>query len=941
MKQATLANEADGQARASRAAHLRQQLANANLPMLVLIASALLFLAVRLGPSLVGDRVFLGLDVLRLFPPWNFENDRPVNSMWFVTDHVDSMIPALHEIQQRLMVGDWASWSNLTSGGDPLLSVPSLGVLTPGRWLYLVLPTWLAPAWSKLIELGFASTFTFLFARRLRASTFAAAVACVIYPLTGFMIGWNNYPQVAVGAVIPMLFWSVERFLQQPTRRSLVPVAMASALLLFGGFPAVAGQAFYAVGGYALVRIIFERRRNLRVACVRAVGLAGAVATGIGLAAFQLLPFVQSVLDGSDLAYRNSGFFNHTPYVTGLSALLPETFGSNVRCCGYSPQDVYTYVGAVVFFLGLLGLIQAVTGRANGAAGLYLAGLIAVIIVLIWFQGWWTDWMGGLPVLHGNPIGRIRSQLGVPVAVLAASGVDFLRGRRWSPGWWRPARVGETRRVAFVVGALTCMVVAGGAGWLHLHGYPWVSSNLFADALIAAGPIGVAMVLVPFRRGRNVLLAVVAAGVVGQGFIATSYFWPTAPLSEFYPSNAAIKYLQENQGDYRIATTGYTLRVNATAYYGLRTLNGHSFLEPNLKQLLLAINPSVLLGPTYTGFNSEVGMILRKPGLDRMGVRYLVAGVDDLMPGSTIAPVPIPGVLDPMPPAVAEERLVPGKQYRTTIPGGALRGVQLPLRVDADARLSVQVSRADGSIVASNARRLVPGMTLVPVPLAAEDAAGGTYTVTVTVSDSGASAPVTPDGGLQVQAVRPPASGDTIRLAYAGNGLVIWQRLEALPRIHWASHAVVVPDAAARVKAVALSPVQPDAVILATQPEHAPAGVGASAKLKIEKDSGDEISVRVDATGGGYIVVSDNIQRSFEASVDGKPASIISADEAGGAVYVPAGVHEVRIAYAPPGRATGVAISGVSGGLILLALMPTSWIRRKRRSVLADEGDAA
>ena len=69
-------------------------------------------------------------------------------------------------------------------------------VISPGRWLYLVLPSWLAPGWEKLAEMAFAAIFSYLLVRRLNGSKVAAALAGFIYPMTGFMIAWTNWPQV-------------------------------------------------------------------------------------------------------------------------------------------------------------------------------------------------------------------------------------------------------------------------------------------------------------------------------------------------------------------------------------------------------------------------------------------------------------------------------------------------------------------------------------------------------------------------------------------------------------------------------------------------------------------------------------------------------------------------------------------------------------------------
>ena len=117
----------------------------------------------------------------------------------FVSDQLDWCIPALTQIHDRFWAGDLAQWSNLAGGGSPLLANPDYGVFSPGRWVFLLLPPWLAPGWAKLLEMAFAWVFSYLLVRRLSGSRIAAALAGVVYPLTGFIIGWTNWPAPSPG----------------------------------------------------------------------------------------------------------------------------------------------------------------------------------------------------------------------------------------------------------------------------------------------------------------------------------------------------------------------------------------------------------------------------------------------------------------------------------------------------------------------------------------------------------------------------------------------------------------------------------------------------------------------------------------------------------------------------------------------------------------------
>ena len=52
--------------------------------------------------------------------------------------------------------------STLSSGGSALLSTPTFGVLSPGRWLFLFLPTWLALLIVMAFVLGVAGVLALI-----------------------------------------------------------------------------------------------------------------------------------------------------------------------------------------------------------------------------------------------------------------------------------------------------------------------------------------------------------------------------------------------------------------------------------------------------------------------------------------------------------------------------------------------------------------------------------------------------------------------------------------------------------------------------------------------------------------------------------------------------------------------------------------------------------
>jgi hypothetical protein len=177
----------------------------------------------------------------------------------------------------------------------------------------------------------------------------------------------------------------------------------------------------------------------------------------------------------------------------------------------------------------------------------------------------------------------------------------------------------------------------------------------------------------------------------------------------------------------------------------------------------------------------------------------------------------------------------------------------------------------------------------------------------------------------------PPSLGyvasqhDGLKIVFV-DGTVIYQRLNALPRIRWATSTEIIPDAKERLAALVRG-VPPDTVVLNGA---APAASGKPATLSIQ-DGRDVETIRARAAGAGYVVIADALQYGWNATIDGRSTDLLRADHAGVAVYVPAGDHTIALHYRPAGLRAGRALTGVS----LLFLIGSVVVRPRRRMTAA------
>ena len=925
----------------------------------VVLLSLVAVVVLTIGSALIGRSVLLSVDLFTRSQPWSSLFGMHIDQSNVCTgDTVDAVLPGLAYSRHEWFSGNLGSWQSYASGGSPLTSVPSLGNLSPISLPYFLLPLWLAPAWVKLLEFAVAVGGMVAFLRRLGASRAAGVLAGVVFALSGFMVVWSNWPQTETAAFIPALFWAAERIVQRGSRRDVAVLGAVFAAMLLSGFPAVTGFATYTAAGYVLVRLV-ARRSSPREWGTRVGAAAGGLALGVGLSAVQFLPFL-SQLSTVDLSYRAQTAGSHNALSTLFTAVVPNAGGYCTGGRSYAATNPIEAIGYVGVAAAVLAVVAVVTGRRGGApravaARGYLAAALVVIVTLGWFGGPLLVAAQQLPVFSNNAIGRIRSVLGFVVGALAGLGYDALRRRLAAPGpdsarsagtgaadrsappapragrhgSLRSRRPARRRRklVTLAGGSLVCLLVAAVALGAFTSARREAIANQsyvshFEKVLwfpLLLGVLALACAVLAGTRRRPlqfVALLVLPALVVVQGVSFFRGVLPGDDREHFYPVTPTHRFLTAHLGDDRYAALGNELLSPTSLYYRQRTVTGHEFPMPQWTAMLQAVDPLVMLTPTYSSL-SEAGAVatLHSPILDRMAAKYLVMG-----PGATVgtksAPPAGPTVLalDPAHPA----------QCRVSGPTNAVVvRLAAPVPITAD---PVQVTaRVEGTATTPS----VTGTRAVPhglparseLPVALPATASGDKVIQL--STNGPPVQLTSSAGVLDCGQVTPEAGYNVAFADAGSTIVA--RPNALKRIRWAGQ-VRPTTATTAIKQLAAG-VPADTVLLEGS---VPNAAGRPAEVEVLRDEGDEISARVTAEGDGYLVVADPLQVSgWTASVDDRDEDLRPADYGLVAVHVTAGVHTIRVGYRAPGQRVGAVITVVD--IVIVGLLAVSGERRWRR----------
>lgn len=876
------------------------------LRLLRLAAIPMAFVVALLAPALFGLRSLASTDQLYLQEPWSNQADAPGDLTAGLTwDTYDFFQPRWIEQRERLMEGDLPMVGTTYPGAEPLASLPITGMLDPLHLPWLVLPGWLAPGFTKALQLLVALGGMAAWCRRLGLSRRAALVGGLAYASSGFITYWTGWPQSNTAAVIPVVFFALEGVLQRPTARRVAGLAAAFAWLLATGFPSVALYTVLVAVPYALVRLAATRPRSL-TAWRRPVGaLAGAGLLGALVMVVQLQPLRDLV--AWNLLRRDGKLSATAPVRTLLSTLFPHfegvpNFHEGPRI---EPSSGQYFVGLSVMGWALFGCTRARHRLPRGVFSFAVGGTVAIMAV-VYIGGPFMRAVQLLPFMSQNPFERMMCMVSLLLALLAAAGVEAWwlgdgRHPRLSP------RVGRVLFAGVGGGVLLLAVAVAVRRWSII---PWSAALALAMVAVAAG--GTGWLWWRARGGHGTLTRYgvpVLVALEGVLFVLPNLGF--IERDDFFPPSTSVTAAADMQGTDRVDGER-ALPPGVGATYGLRTFSGHGFISGEWYDLLSVVHVTSTISLTYSRFGFFADEA-NSPVLDRVSVRYLFRPLAYL-----------PGAGEPV---AAEASGDSDLLTVTTDVEGAYRGLIItlssPLPADATMRVAVDGVDTTGRSLAGDA-----GNPAFAAVVAGEDvAAGDSRELAVTVHfPNGVPAGVDAD----VVVVRPVDDGQ--RLVHTSDG-AIWERLDALPRYRWASDADVSDNIDDRLSWLR-QPQPADTVLLDAAPTVQPTGDGSV--VSVDEAEPESRTIRTDSDGPGLLVIADAYRNGWVAYVDGVETPVVRADHALMAVEVPAGQHTVRLEYTPPGWPTAWRLSLLALLIVVaLAVWPTRPIRRNRSNRLS------
>lgn len=537
-------------------------------------------------------------------PPWQTAGTPGGNPL--LRDVTFQIQPWLLFLRHELRAGRLPFWNPYQFAGAPFWANGQSAPLFPLHLLFVVLPLQLGFVLLPWLRLVTAGCGVWGLGRELGLSPPAALLAALTFALSGMLVSFLLFPMGNALALVPWVLWAVERI--AGGRGGWAALGLAAGLQLLAGHPETAVHTALLSALYLLVR-----GAGFRV-WLRLV--AGWAVAGC-LAAVQLLPLALILFETSRwrhfIAARRYPPFSLL-LEQPLRLVLPQLYGHPADGTWWGP---FNY-SATAVYAGALALPLAAAGLARCRGDrrwLAVAVLLAFSFVAAYQWPGMRDLLAALPIVGRAVHHRLIFGVELGLALLAGAGCD-----RWLEGRGRG-----------LLGGAAAVLLLLAAAWM-LHAGDWSARRLTTGQLAwTAGSMVVALLLalslrLP-RERRWAVWPLLPAVALCDLCLAHGAINPGLPLARLYPETPAVRFLQGREG--RVAGIGQALRPNATMVYGLRDVRGDDPVK--LERYEAVYRTFAPADPVYFRPIERWDA----PWLDRLGVRWVVAGPTEPPPLAT------------------------------------------------------------------------------------------------------------------------------------------------------------------------------------------------------------------------------------------------------------------------------------------------------------------
>lgn len=556
-------------------------------------------------------------------------------------------------------------WNPYAFSGHPHMADFQTAVFYPLNFFGLFLSQVAFWHLLRIAPMILAAFFTFLYLKNLKPFDFlrqssgqvaqdklsgmAAFFGALTFGFSPFILTWGEEVVMSVHSIIwlPLILFSIERFLQSKKKIFLAIISLSVASSFFGGYMQTTIYLFIFVFLYLLLKL----GKNLFLS-VLGWKLMLALILGILIAGVQLLPSAELFFLGARSQIRlTSTLMAFLLPIESLVTLLAPDFFGHPATGNFFRDGVAQYYEGVIFF-GVAALIFAAYAifakkqksfsgqKAKLIQFLAIVGVIALSLTID-LPTTRAYLMLPIPFLSSSIANRILFVPAFCLSVLAAIGFDL---------WQRTADKQIFRTIAFL-GLLYILLICYLAGVRFFHfsyfdkGLPAIGNAIISarNLVVPFGVFVVSSLLIVIASYRSKYKGVCAAVIIMIAFLHTFYFsqkyFSFSDRKNIFPQNPILNFIQKNQGIWRSwgVGRGY-FETNFASQYGIfwpggyDSLNNRSYGEFTYSGKDVDISQFTFRADAGLGGKDKVSEFLREDRrkiADLLGVKFVIVYKDD------------------------------------------------------------------------------------------------------------------------------------------------------------------------------------------------------------------------------------------------------------------------------------------------------------------------
>jgi hypothetical protein len=295
----------------------------------------------------------------------------------------------LYSLPTRLLAarliaaGELPLWNPYVFSGFPLFAEMQTGVLSPGVWLFWLLPMVTAANLQMILTYPIAAVGTYAYTRRIGCTRLAAMFGASCFAYGGSMVAHVGHVAMPQGiAMLPWLLWALDWLRTGIRLRWVGAAALALTVAFLAGYPPTLMYLLLVAGLYTAAVVLATRPAPGRVRYLAACGAA--VVLGLLLASVQMVPTIELAQQSVRARLTFGEFVEFALPVWQLPMLLfPFLFGGPPPVPYWGAWNIWELSGYVGVTPWMLALAAVPLARRSPIASFWIAlAVFSLLLVL-------------------------------------------------------------------------------------------------------------------------------------------------------------------------------------------------------------------------------------------------------------------------------------------------------------------------------------------------------------------------------------------------------------------------------------------------------------------------------------------------------------------------------------------------------------------------------